>query len=152
PRSTALPVGGGSSLPEAAGHVVARSGIPRGAEDLLGLVELDQRADRFLAARLQAEEGGAVGDASSLLHVVGDDDDREATFEAVDQVLDRAGGNRVEGRGGLVEEEDVGFDRDRAGDAEALLLAAGEAERGVLEAVFDLVPEGRAAERFLDPL
>ena len=101
---------------------------------------------------LEAEEGGAVGDPGGLLHVVGDDHDREAAFEAVHQVLDRAGGDRVERRGGLVEQQHVGLDRDRAGDAEALLLATGEAEGAVLEPVFDLVPEGGAAQGFLDPL
>ena len=63
-----------------------------------------------------------------------------------------AGRDRVEGRGGLVEQQHVRFDRDRPGDAEPLLLAAGEAERAVLEPVLDLVPERRSAQRLLDPL
>ena len=104
------------------------------------------------AARVEAEEGRLVGDARRLLHVVGDDHDREAAFEAVHQVLDRGGRDRVERRGGLVEQQHVGFDRDRARDAEPLLLAAGEAEGAVLEPVLDLVPERRSAQRPLDPL
>src|SRR4051794_17089344 len=147
-----LPTGAVCALAEAAGDVVAGSWVPRLAEDLVGLVYLDQGADWFGAAGLQAEEGGAVGYAGRLLHVVSDDDDGEAAFEAVHQVLDRAGGDRVEGRGGLVEEQDVGLDRDRAGDAETLLLTAGEAEGAVLEPVFYLVPEGGATQRFLHPL
>ena len=57
-----------------------------------------------------------------------------------------AGRDRVERRGRLVEQQHVGLDRDRAGDAEALLLAAGEAEGAVLEPVLDLVPERRSAQ------
>ena len=53
---------------------------------------------------------------------------------------------------GLVHQDHVGLDGDRAGDAEPLLLAAGEAERVVLESVLDLVPERRAAQRALDAL
>ena len=38
-------------------------------------------------------------------------------------------------------QDHVGLDGERAGDAEPLLLAAGEAERALLEPVLDLVPE-----------
>ena len=68
------------------------------------------------------------------------------------QVLDFPGRDRVEGRAGLVHQDHVGLDGDAAGDAEPLLLAAGEAEGVVLEAVLDLVPERRAAQRLLDRL
>ena len=71
-------------------------------------------------------------------------------LERVDQVLDRGCRDRVERRGGLVEQHHIGLDRDRAGDAEALLLPAGEAERARLQAILDLVPERRAAQRALD--
>ena len=40
----------------------------------------------------------------------------------------RAGGDRVERRARLVHEDDLGLHGDGPGDAEALLLAAGEAE------------------------
>ena len=43
-----------------------------------------------------------------------------------------------------------GCDRERARDAEPLLLAAGERERALLELVLDLVPERGAGERLLD--
>ena len=69
-----------------------------------------------------------------------------------DQVLDRERRNRVERRAGLVHQQHLGLDRDRAGDAEALLLAAGEAGAGLVEAVLDLVPEVGAAQRALDHL
>ena len=41
-----------------------------------------------------------------------------------------------------------GCDRDRAGDAEALLLAAGEAGTGLVETVLDLVPQVGARSDF----
>src|SRR3954468_16228560 len=131
-----------TALAEAAADVVAGAGVAGVGEDFGGFVDLDQAADRLCPGGLEAEEGSAVGDAGGLLHVVSDDDDREAAFEAVHQLLDRAGGDRVEGRGGLVEEQHVGLDRDRTGDAESLLLAAGKPEGAVLEPVFHLVPEG----------
>jgi len=60
---------------------------------------------------------------------VGDDDERVFLLELVHQVFDRLRRDGVECRGGLVEEDDIGLDRDRTGDAEPLLLAAGETER-----------------------
>jgi len=44
---------------------------------------------------------------------------------------------------GLVEEEHLGLVRERAGDAEPLLLAARQSGAGRLQAVLDLVPQGR---------
>ena len=115
-------------LAEPTRDVVARARVGRASEDRLGVGDLDQGPDRGAGvAAIEAEEGGLIGDPRGLLHVVGDDHDREPPFEAVDQVLDRRGRDRVERRCRLVEEQDVGFDRDRAGDAEPLLLAAGEA-------------------------
>jgi hypothetical protein len=54
------------------------------------------------------------------------------------------------GRSGLVEEDHVGLDGDRARDAEPLLLAAGEADRALLQPVRDLVQRRGALERVLD--
>ena len=93
-----------------------------------------------------------VGDARSLLHVVGDDHDRVALLELVDQLLDLQRRDRIERRAGLVHQDHLGLDRDRAGDAQALLLAAGEADPGVVEAILDLVPEADRPQRVVDPL
>jgi hypothetical protein len=41
---------------------------------------------------------------------------------------------------------------DRAGDAEPLLLAAGEAERAFMQPVLDLIPEGGGLEAALGGL
>ena len=103
-------------------------------------------------AHLDAEERGHVGDACSLLHVVRDDHDRVVVLELVHQVLDARGRDRIERRSRLVHQDHVRLDGERARDAEALLLAAGEPERVVLEPVLHLVPERRLTERALDAL
>ena len=95
---------------------------------------------------------GLVRDARGLLHVVRHDDDRIALLQLEDELLDLARRDRVEGRAGLVHQEDLRLDRERARDAEALLLAARETHGRRLEAVLDLVPEGGAHERRLDAL
>ncbi len=56
------------------------------------------------------------------------------------------GGDGVQGRAGLVQQDHLGLDRQHPGDAQALLLAAGELQGGLPELVLDLVPEGRPLE------
>ena len=98
------------------------------------------------------EEGGPLRHARRLLHVMGDDGDRITAAQLVDQLLDLGGGDRVERRAGLVHQDHFRIDRDGAGDAQALLLAAGQGRAAFLEAVLDLVPQARALQRFLDDL
>ena len=105
-----------------------------------------------LPAADEVEERGVLRDPGGLLHVVGDDHDRVVALELVDQVLDRRGRDRVERRAGLVHQQHLRLDRDRAGDAQPLLLAAGEAGAGLVQPVLDLGPEVRAAQRPLDDL
>src|SRR5207249_8740880 len=123
-------------LAEAAGDVVLRPLVGRSGEDLLGLVVLDELAPALalLAAR-DREEGGHVGYARRLLHVVRDDHERVLALELVEELLDRLRGDRVKRRGRLVHEHDVGLDGDGARDAEALLLSARERERARLQPV-----------------
>src|SRR3954471_22345239 len=128
----------------AAGNVVPRpldSGI---GEDLRRVVELDEVAE--------VEEGGLLRDPRRLLHVVGDDDDGEAIAHLVEQLLDLGCRDRVERRGRLVEQDDVGLHRDGARDAQPLLLPAGKRQRAGIELVLHLVPESRLVERILDPV
>ena len=96
----------------------------------------------------------AVGSLSprGLLHVVGDDDDRVSFFSSAMSSSIWSVRDRVEGRAGLVHEDDLGLDGHRPRDAEPLLLAARERQAGLLELVLDLVPEGRAPEGPLDQL
>ena len=87
--------------------------------------------------------------ALSLLHVVSHDDDREVGLEFGDQFLDFEGGDGIEGGAGFVHQEDFGSNGDGAGDAQSLLLAAGEAEAAVMEPVLAFVPEGGGAQTVL---
>jgi hypothetical protein len=73
-------------------------------------------------------------------------------LQLVDQLLDLAGGDRVERRAGLVEQQHLGLDGDAAGDAQALLLAARQARAALVELVLDLVPQRRLAQRPLHAL
>ena len=84
------------------------------------------------------------------MHVVRDDHERVLALEVVEELLDRLCRDWVERRGRLVHEHDVRLDRDGAGDAEALLLAAREREAAGLQPVFHLIPERRLSQRPLD--
>jgi hypothetical protein len=59
---------------------------------------------------------------------VGHDRDRVVGLQFVDQLLDLRGRDRVERRARLVEQDDLRLDGDGAGDAQALLLPARQAE------------------------
>ena len=67
-----------------------------------------------------------VGEADRLVEVVGDEDDGlvQHALKTEELILHLAADQRVEGREGFVEEPQVRLDRERAGDADALLLAA----------------------------
>ena len=81
-----------------------------------------------------------------------DDDDRVLLLELHGQLLDLRRGDGVERARGLIHEQHLRLDRERAGDAQTLLLAAGEAEGIFLQAVFHLIPDGRAAQGLFDDL
>src|SRR3954462_11292578 len=123
-------------LPETTADVVLGLLVVGIREDLLGLAYLDQATG--LAGALDVEERGEVAGAAGLLHVVGDDDDRVVLLELEDELIDRQRRDRVERGRGLVHQQDLRPDGVRAGDAEALLLAAGQARPRLAEAVLDL--------------
>src|SRR5262245_38274468 len=108
-----------ASSTEAPSDVVLGAPVTRRGEHFGGRVELDDLAE--------IHEGGEVGHAGGLLHVVGHDDDRIEGLELVDKLLDLRRRDRIERRAGLVEQDDFGTDRDRAGDAQPLLLTARQA-------------------------
>ena len=85
-------------------------------EDSFGLVEFDQFA--------QVKKSGVIGAARRLLHVVRHHGDAIVGLQLGDQLLDALGRDRVERRGGLVEQQHLGFDGNGAGDAQTLLLPA----------------------------
>ena len=103
-----------------------------------------------VASRLK--NAGLIADPGRLLHVVRDDDDGVVLLELSDQVLDRQRGDRVQRRARLVHQQHVGLHRDRAGDAQPLLLTTGEPAAGLVEPVLDLVPQVRAPQRPLGHL
>src|SRR4029079_15343840 len=106
------------ALPESSRHIGPRSLRLRGLENLFRRPVLDEPA--------QIHEGDMVGDALRLLEIVGDDHDRDLLTQLQDQLLDRLGRLRVERRARLVEQQHLGPGREGPGDAEPLLLAAGE--------------------------
>src|SRR6516165_5401428 len=127
---------------EPPGNVVLGEAMARVGEDAIGLTDFDQLAEMKVR--------GALRDAGRLLHGVGDDHDRVGLAQLIDQVLDARRGNRIERRTGLVHEDYLGLYGDRACDAEALLLASGEAGTGAAEAVLDLLPQAGARQAGAD--
>lgn len=71
---------------------------------------------------------GRVADRLHHVHLMRDEHDGQAQLavEVAQQLEDGAGGLRVQGAGGLVGEQHLGVAGQRAGDADALLLPAGE--------------------------
>src|SRR5450432_360246 len=129
-------------LAKAARDVVFRPLVRRLREEYVSSIELDELT--------HVEEGGVVGDARRLLHVVRHDDDRIVGRDLVDELLDVRRRDGVQRRGRLVHEQHLGLDGERARDAEALLLTARQAEGVVGEAILDLFPQRRLLERALD--
>src|SRR5205807_5171429 len=136
-------------LPEPAIHVIRRPRVVRIAEDLLSRPDLHDLAGLAL---VHVEERALLRDALRLLHVVRDDHDRHLAADLLDGLLDPAGRRRIERGARLVHEQHVGTDRERPGDAEALLLAAGERSPRRLQPLLDLPPEAGAGKRLLDHL
>ncbi|MCY1432221.1 hypothetical protein D9M71_482120 [compost metagenome] len=83
---------------------------------------------------------------------MGDDDDGVLALQLVDQLLDLEGGDRIERRAGFVEQQHFRLHRHGTGDHQTLLLAAGETQRRVVQAVLDLVPQRGALQRPLHGL
>ena len=100
----------------------------------------------------EVEEGGLRADARGLLHGMGDDDHGKLAAQVVDRGLDLSGGDGVKGGTGFVHQQHFGAGGDSAGDAETLLLAAGQTGAGGGKAVFHLVPEVGAVQGSFDHL
>jgi len=89
----------------------------------------EQRADlRLLHQLALVHDGHAVRQVRHHAHVVGDQEDRypELVAGAAQQVEDLGLDGDVEGGGGLVRDDDLGFEHERHRDHHALLLPAGE--------------------------
>src|SRR3546814_8994661 len=72
------------------------------------------------------------------------------TAQLVHPFLDLRRRYGVERRAGFVHQDHLGVDRDRAGDAQALLLAARQRGAAFAEPVLDLVPQTGTDQRALD--
>ena len=79
-----------------------------------------------------------------------DDDDRILILQLLRQILDFARRDGVERARRFVHEDDLRLDGEGARDAEALLLPARKTERGLLQTVFEFVPDSRLPQGALD--
>jgi hypothetical protein len=93
---------------------------------VIGAERRDQFGGRALGDDPAAiDDGDAVAEHLGLVHVVGREQDRAAVLaEAAQQVPQLPPRLRVEPGRRLVEEQEVGFAGQRAGEREALLLSA----------------------------
>ena len=142
--SCATPRKHGPVSSEPAGDVSLRAVIGGRGEELRSLVVLDQ----FSIEHECREVAGARG----LLHVVRDDRHRAAVFQLEHELFDFRGGDGIERGAGLIEKQHFRIDRQRASDAEPLLLAAGERERGLVQVILHFLPKSGAAQAVLDEI
>jgi hypothetical protein len=96
------------------------------------------------------EEGGEIADAGGLLHVVSNSDDGAEILELNEELFDFGGTNGIESRAWLIEEKDFRLDGEGAGNAKALLLAAGKLVGGLVEVVLYFVPESSMSQAFFN--
>src|SRR2546430_11750301 len=108
----------GSSA-EFSGDIVVGAAAPGRREHLPRRADLHQLA--------QVHEGGDVRDARRLLQIVGDDGDAVALAQTLQRLLYAQRGDRIQRRRGLIEQQNLGAQRQGTRDAQTLLLAAREA-------------------------
>ncbi|MNQ96150.1 hypothetical protein D3C85_1117430 [compost metagenome] len=77
------------------------------------------------------EDRHAVAEVADHLHLVGDQHygQAEAAIDVAQQLEDGLGTLRIEGRGGLVAQQDVRLQHQCTGDADTLFLPTGELRR-----------------------
>src|ERR1700722_11449770 len=131
-------------LTEASGHVVVGSAILRRGEHLLCRSHLDELT--------QVHERGDVRDAGGLLEIVGDDGNTVFLTQTLQGLLDPQCRDRIERRGGLVEQDHFRLQGDGARDTQALLLTAGEAAAVFVQLILYLFPHGGVTQGGLDAL
>src|SRR5476651_1509165 len=105
-----------SKSPETSGDVVLRAAVFRICENESRRIKFDHFT--------KIHERREIGYARRLLHVVRDDHNRIVVFQFVDQLFDLCGGDRIERRARLVQQDNLGFDRNCTGDTQPLLLSA----------------------------
>src|SRR5262249_42616701 len=102
------------------GQILGRRGLLGSLEQPTSLSDFDQLS--------LVEERGDVREAPCLSQVVRHDHDRESRRQRAEQAFHELRRVRVERRRGLVEQEHIGLDGQRARQTEQLLLAAGKTE------------------------
>src|ERR1019366_10252929 len=140
PRS----VGWCHALPKPAGNVVFCLLLAWILENRVGRAELNHLAKK--------EEAGKIRDARRLLHVVGHNHNRGFRLEGKQEVLNLSRRNRVQRRARFIQQKHLGFHRQCTGDAQPLLLSAGQPEGGLVQLVFHFVPERGFHQAFLHSL
>lgn len=81
---------------------------------------------------------------------MGHHDHRVATLEFNGELLDAPCGNRVEGARSLIHKQHLRLNRQRASDAQTLLLAARKRKGALLQTIFHFVENRRLAKRGFD--
>ena len=95
-----------------------------------------------------ADQSDSVGDPFDFVEVVGGDNHHPSAPAKVEQqVPDPAGGLRIEIRGRLIQEDDVGVVHERAGQGELLLHPLREERRPIPAAIPQLELPQRALDR-----
>src|SRR5580658_456192 len=140
-RSVAV-CGGPPLLAESTSDVVLCQAMTRIRENLVGLPYFDQVT--------HVEVRGPLGHARGLLHGVGNDDNSVLGTQLVDEVFDARGSDRIERRARLIHQDHLGLDGDRTSNAQALLLAAGQAGARAIQAILHLIPQAGALEARAD--
>jgi hypothetical protein len=84
-------------------------------------------------------DADAVAEPDRLVEIMGDEDDglAQQLLQPQELVLHLAADERVERREGFIEKPDIGLDGERAGDADALLLAARQLAREIILAALE---------------
>ena len=115
-------------------HLGARNALGEFLDVIGGGIQ-DQFFGRAnLHDRAVLHDSDAIGEPNRLLEIVGDEDDGlvQQFLQAHELVLHLPADQRIERREGLVQEPDVGLGGERARDADALLLSAGQFARIVM--------------------
>ena len=114
----------------------------RRGEHHLRIVHFDQLAEMKVS--------GAMRDPGRLLQRVRDDGDGVIFRQLRDQLFDPRGGDGIQRGTGFVHQDHLRIDGDRAGNAQPLLLTAGQAGAGLDETILYLFPQARLAQAGLD--
>jgi len=73
-----------------------------------------------------ADAGQPIRDSTRLRHIVGNEHDAVAFFQAKDQIFDGLGGFRIKGTRRFIHQDDLGANREGSGEAKSLLLSHGK--------------------------